>query len=254
VGAGRAAAVGPSLHLSTQGFLLQRLTCLPPPPPLLPSSPFARSGQIWFDHVRVPRCGRARPTPAACMRRLPFLVRPHMPRPCTPASPQNLTRAHPPDGPPCPLKGTRCSTRLPRSSPAAATPAASPASASALAPWSAASPRVRNEAGAMKQGGGKGRCAGLLSVPATQQRARHSPRSNVKLPALPPPGRILIAQGAIDAMKIGLTIALRYSAARPQVCSPPAPQPAAPPWGCGARAPRACAADPCIGAAAACAP
>jgi hypothetical protein len=30
-------------------------------------------------------------------------------------------------------------------------------------------------------------------------------------------GRLLIAQGAIDAMKIGLTIALRYSAARPQV-------------------------------------
>ncbi|GBF88240.1 hypothetical protein Rsub_00952 [Raphidocelis subcapitata] len=29
-------------------------------------------------------------------------------------------------------------------------------------------------------------------------------------------GRMLIAQGAVDAMKIGLTIALRYSAARPQ--------------------------------------
>jgi alkylation response protein AidB-like acyl-CoA dehydrogenase len=29
-------------------------------------------------------------------------------------------------------------------------------------------------------------------------------------------GRILIAQGAIDACKIGTTIALRYSAARPQ--------------------------------------
>ncbi|KAI8467025.1 MAG: acyl-CoA dehydrogenase/oxidase C-terminal [Monoraphidium minutum] len=34
-------------------------------------------------------------------------------------------------------------------------------------------------------------------------------------------GRLLIAQGAIDAMKIGLTIALRYSAARPQASAPP---------------------------------
>ena len=36
-------------------------------------------------------------------------------------------------------------------------------------------------------------------------------------------GRMLIAQGAIDACKIGLTIAIRYSANRPQVrCQPAA--------------------------------
>jgi acyl-CoA oxidase len=37
-------------------------------------------------------------------------------------------------------------------------------------------------------------------------------------------GRMLIAQGAIDACKIGLTIAIRYSANRPQVrCLPACP-------------------------------
>ena len=32
----------------------------------------------------------------------------------------------------------------------------------------------------------------------------------------PPAGRMLIAQGAVDACKIGVTIAVRYAAQRPQ--------------------------------------
>ena len=36
-------------------------------------------------------------------------------------------------------------------------------------------------------------------------------------PLLPPAvGRLLIAQGGVDALKIGVTIALRYSCQRPQ--------------------------------------
>lgn len=33
-------------------------------------------------------------------------------------------------------------------------------------------------------------------------------------------GRLLVAQAAVDATKIGVTIALRYAASRPQVGNP----------------------------------